>query len=51
MSIDKKGKDNQMCFMSGEDREYVDSDRLVLESLLTTLSEFEESEQLRRYSN
>jgi hypothetical protein len=29
----------------------VDSDRLVLESLLTTLSEFEESEQLRRYSN
>jgi hypothetical protein len=51
MSIYKKGKDNQMCFMSGEDREYVDSDRLILESLLTTLCELERSMQLRPYSD
>jgi hypothetical protein len=51
MSIYKKGRDNQMCFTIGEDREYVDNDRLILESLLTTLCGLEGSEQLMRYSD
>jgi hypothetical protein len=38
----KKEKDNQMYFMSGEDRKYVDSDRLILQSLLATLCELKE---------
>jgi hypothetical protein len=31
------GKNSRMCFMSGEDTEHVDSDRLTPQSVLTTL--------------